>query len=108
MKKLIFVLLLLASTNYAFGYSSTPVTKINRIFTYGEFAVLALENSAGTAEGCSNNNFVTFDITTAGGRALYSATLTAFTTSAKVRFGIHGCFSWGGTIPKAYRLEMLK
>ena len=108
MKKLIFGLLLLASTNYALAYSSTPITKIDRIFTYGEFAVLSLENGSGTAEGCSSGDFVTFNITTEAGRILYSAALTAFTTNAKVRFGIHECFSWGGTIPKAYRLEMLK
>ena len=108
MKKLIFVLLVLTSTNYALAYSTTVITKIDRIFTYGEFAVLSLENSTGDDEGCSKNDFVTFDITTTGGRTLYSAALTAFTTSAKVRFGVHECFDWGGTIPKAYRLEMLK
>lgn len=108
MKKLIFGLLLLVSTNHAFAYSSTPITKIDRIFIYGEFVVMAVENGSGNAEGCSNGNFIAFDITTEAGRILYSAALTAFTTSGKTRFGIHGCYTWGGTIPIAYRVELLK
>jgi len=108
MKKAVLGLLLAASTNYVLaGAVSSPITKIYRVFTYGNFAVLSIGNGP-NGSGCSNKNFIAFDTTTSGGKALYSSALTAFTTGAQVRFGTNGCVSWGGTVPKAYRIELLK
>jgi len=109
MKKVLLALLFLATTNYATaGAVSSPITKINRIFTYGTSAVLSIENAVTSSSGCSQNKFVSINISTNAGKALYSSALTAFTTGTKVRFGSNGCVSWGGTIPKVYRLEMIK
>lgn len=108
MKKILLALLFLATTNYATAAAVTsPITKISKVYTYGTYTVLAIQNSV-AGSGCSKGNFVAFDITTNAGKALYSSALTAFTTGMQVRFGSNGCVSWGGTIPKVYRLEMIK
>ena len=108
MKKVLLALLFLATTNYATaGAVTSPITKISKIYTYGTYSVLAIQNAV-VGSGCTKGNFVAFNTTTTAGKALYSSSLTAFTTGTKVRFGSNGCVSWGGTIPKVYRLEMIK
>ena len=108
MKKLATIVVLLLSTQSLMAWSTSPITTIERIFTYEEFAVLAIANTTVATEGCADNNFVAFDTTTSGGKALYSSALTAFTTGGQVRFGHHTCVDWSGGVPKVYRIEMLK
>ena len=105
MKKVILGSLILGS--YALAWSTSPVTKISKLYTYPESVVLKIEN-AFVGSGCSNGSYVAFDSTTSGGKALFSAALTAYTTGMKVRFGANDCITWGGTIPKIYRIEMIK
>jgi hypothetical protein len=109
MKKLAFIALLIMATQQSLmAWSTSPVTKIDRLFTYQSYAVLAIANTTVDTENCANNNFVAFDITTDGGKALYAAALTAFTTGGKVRFGQHTCINWSGGVPRVYRIEMIK
>lgn len=107
MKKISLIALLLLATQSLMAWSTSPVTKINRIFTYDKFAVLAIANTTGSNEGC-DKKFVAFDTTTSGGKALYSAALTAFTVGGKIRFGINGCVNWSGGVAKVYRIELIK
>jgi len=86
----------------------TAKTKITKVMTYPGVAVIKIDK---TAPGCtfSNKNYVILDTTTTNGRSVYSAALTAFTTGAKVQVAHSGCRSWwDATIPKMYRLDMIK
>ena len=108
MKKLTIIAIMLFATQSLMAWSTSPVTKIDRLFVYPDFAALAIANTTVATEGCADNNFVAFDTTTVGGKALLSAALTAYTTGGKVRFGHHGCLDWSGGVPEVYRIEMIK
>lgn len=108
MKKSLIAFLMLATTSYTLASSSTVVTKITKVYTYGTVAVFALANQTGDSEGCSNSRYTVINLQANGGKALYSAALTAFTTNTNVRFGVNGCYAWSGTIPITYRLELQK
>jgi len=105
MKKSLTAFLMLATTSYTMA-ATTPITKITRIITYNNVAILAISNKAGT--GCQNNDFIAVGTGSAAGRTLYSAALTAYTTGAKVRFGAAACYKWGSTVPYANRVELIK
>jgi hypothetical protein len=108
MKKTLLLASLLAGFATFANAEVTPVTKITKVMTYPGVAVLKIGTDA---NGCtfSNKKYVILDTTTTNGRAVYSAALTAFTTGAKVQVAHSGCRSWwGATLPKAYRVDLLK
>jgi len=108
MKKLTIIAIMLFATQSLMAWSTSPVTKIDRIFVYPEFVVLAIENNTVADEGCASTNFVAFSTIDSSGKSLYSAALTAHTTGGKVRFGHNGCLNWSGGVPEVYRIEMIK
>ena len=86
----------------------SSVTKVTKVMTYPGVAIIGV---SADVRGCSfsNKKFVILDTTTTNGRSVYSAALTAFTTGAKVQVAHSGCRGWWGkTLPKMYRLDMLK
>ncbi len=108
MKKILSLGLLLAvMTSYA-AATVTSVGEIIKVMTYPGVAVLKITTNA---TGCTfdNKKYVILDTTTTNGRSVYSAALTAFTTGAKTQIAHDGCRSWwGATIPKAYRIDLVK
>lgn len=86
----------------------SSLTKVTKVMTYPGVAVIGVSTNI---SGCTfaNKKYVILDTTTTNGRSVYSAALTAFTTGAKVQVAHSGCRSWwGATVPKMYRLDMLK
>ena len=91
--------------------TSTPITKINRIFAYTGLIVVEIANSTTNSDSCTHGSAGTFlglPTGTTYGKEIYSAIMTAYTTDGKVRFGHSGCTEWGGSIPKIFRIEMRK
>lgn len=108
MKKIFAIALLLAGITSFASATVTAQTTITKVMTYPGVAVLKIGVDA---TGCtfSNKKYVILDTTTTDGRSVYSAALTAFTTGAKVQVAHTGCRSWwGATIPKAYRVDLIK
>jgi hypothetical protein len=106
-KVLLAAAMVLGITSFA-SAEVTGVTKVTKVMTYPGVAVIKI---GADANGCtfSNKKYLILDISTTNGRAVYSAALTAFTTGSKVQVAHSGCRSWwGATLPKAYRIDLVK
>ena len=109
MKKLLIALSVLASTQFA-SATGTSITKIKDMYTYDNFIVVKMANRHSNSDSCTYakaNEYLYLATNTEGGKKMYSAVLSAFVAGKKIRFGYHGCASWGSTtIPKAYGVSM--
>lgn len=110
MKKILIFVAIFASSQLLQA-GATPVTKIDKLYAYNGFIVVKIANPTSNSDSCTHASATTYlglRTGTTYGKELYSALLTAYTTNAKVRLGHIGCTPWGGTIPKIYRIEMIK
>ena len=114
MKKLLLAsLLALGLTQFASAKTVSKATKLVKLYTYGDAAVIKIKKPAGD-EGCSYKDageFLAIDLSKEGGKALYSALLSAFVSNAEVRLASDGCNDvWGSSksLPEVYRVELRK
>ena len=114
MKKILIAsLLALGLTQISAAKSVSPATKIIKLYTYGDAAVIKVSNPA-PSEGCTYGDageFLAIDVGATGGKALYSALLSAFVSNSKVRLASEGCNNvWGAakSLPAIYRVELRK
>jgi len=96
------------------GFSSsvfaavTAQAKVTKLMTYPGVTIIKISSKA---YSCSfpNKNYLYLDTTSTNGRAVYSAALTAFTTNTKVQIAYTGCKGWWGkSLPKMYRIDLVK
>lgn len=110
---LIASLLALGLTQIISAKSVSPATKIIKLYTYGNAAVIKIAKPA-PDEGCnysSAGEFLALDLGAEGGKALYSALLSAFVSGSEVRLASDGCSNvWGAakSLPEVYRVELRK
>ena len=114
MKKILLAsLLALGLTQMAAAKSVSPATKLVKLYTYGDAAVVKIAKKA-PKEGCTYSaagEFLAIDLSAPGGKALYSALLSAFVSGAEVRLASDGCNNvWGAakSMPEIYRVELRK
>ena len=105
---------LVALTAVGSATDVSNVTKITKIYTYGEGAVIRLKNPTTNNSSCSYNGsgeYLAIRFNTQQGKELYSAALSAFISSTNVKIGSSGCDDiWGKskTMNKVYRVELTK
>lgn len=110
---LIITLLTLGLTQMVTAKSVSPATKLIKLYTYGDSAVIKIVKPA-PDEGCTYSaagEFLAINIASEGGKALYSALLSAFISGSEVRLASDGCNNiWGATksLPEIYRVELRK
>ena len=114
MKKILIVILLtLGLTQMVSAKSVSNATKLIKLYTYGDAAVIKVAKPA-PDEGCSYSaagEFLAVDLSAEGGKALYSALLSAFVSGTEVRLASDGCNNvWGASksLPEVYRVELRK
>ena len=91
---------------------NTGYTKIKRIYTYDEGAVIITLNSSENEDGCTadeSNSYFVIRFDTDGGREKFSAALSAYISQQQINLGYSGCDDiWGAskTLPYVYRINM--
>jgi hypothetical protein len=111
MKKLVFLFIigLIGTLNAS---DITPVTKILKIYTYGDGAVIKVANPAENTEGCSydrSGEFLALRLDTEGKKAMYSSLLSALVASRDVVIAASDCDDiWGedNTMGSIYRVQI--
>jgi len=109
-KTLIIAGLFLGLSTSTFAGTETSTIKITKVKTYANAVVIKIDKNAQNS-GCtfSSKKYLHLDMSTEKGKAIYSTILTAFTTNAKAVIAYNGCRSWwGATLPKIYRVDMVK
>ncbi len=114
MKKLLILSLILAGTTSLMAKDVSSTTKIIKLYSYEDGAVIKLEEAASNNSSCSYSGagqFMSLRFDTEGSKILYSALLSAFVSDSKVRIASDGCDNiWGNnkTMNKLYRVELRK
>jgi len=111
MKIITIALTILLAAPLAFAELS-PITKIKRLYTYDNKALIEIEDQHANAIGCSSpksGRYVVLNFDTTSGKEMYSAALSAFMADSKISIGFAKCQKWGATtLPTAYRVELIK
>lgn len=107
MNKIITAFLILGSTQLIFA-GKTPITKIESITTYADYAVVKIADKTTNTDNCTHSRATEYLAISLDKKGMYSSVLSAFVSGSKIRFAHSGCVSWGGTIPKVYRVDLVK
>ena len=114
MKKLIIALLVLASTQIAMARDVSPLTKVVKIFTYKDAAVIRLSNPNTNKSNCTyskSGEYLAIRFNDTQGREMYSAILAAYMSDTTISLVSSGCDSiWGASesMNKVYRVDLEK
>lgn len=111
MKKILISLAMLASTQSSMA-AFTPVTTIESLYVYDTYAIIKTNSVISNTYNCTKNNadqFLYVPVEGDGGKAKYSAVLSAYVAGSSIRLGYAGCASWGdGTVSKVYGVSLYK
>ena len=87
-----------------------PDRTIVKIFTYNNFAVVKFSPPFANDLGCGGDNAnihaaIFFDANP-DKKVQVAMAMMAMSLKQKIGFGISGCLSWAGGVPKAYRVDV--
>jgi len=114
MKKIIISLTILAMTQVAMARDVSPLTKILKIHTYKDAAVIKIENPAPNTYNCTfshSGEFLAIRFNDTQGREMYSAILSAYMTDTRISLISAHCDNiWGASksMNKVYRVDLEK
>ena len=114
MKKIMVLLLVLGFTQTIIAKDVSPVTKIIKIYTYGDGAVIKIANPSSNKSHCkyeSAGEFLSVRFRDERSKILYTALLAAFVSGSKIRVASDGCDNiWGAdkSLNEIYRVELRK
>jgi len=114
MKKTLLALMILATTQLAMAKDTSPITKVVKIYTYKNAAVIRLATPSTNKSNCTYSKTgeylaIRFDDTK--GREMYSAVLAAYMADTTLRLVSSGCDTiWGAanSMNKVYRVDLEK
>ncbi len=114
MKKTMVLLLVLGFTQVIMAKDVSPVTKIIKIYTYDDGAVIKIDNPSSNKSHCKYSDageFLAVRFKDDSSKTLYTALLTAFVSGTKIRLASDGCTDiWGAdkSLNEIYRVELRK
>jgi len=112
MKKIIIALAALTMTQVATARDVSPLTKIVKIYTYKDAAVVKIENPSTNTYGCTYGNageYLAIRFNNTQGREMYSAILSAYMTDTRISLISAHCDNvWGSSksMNKVYRVDL--
>lgn len=95
------------------GMAKTQISnvKITKVQTYKDYAAIKFEPATPNNENCSSadnreNTVIILYTTSSHADNMHAAALSALHTGKTIGLGLDGCNSWGGGVPKAYRIDI--
>ena len=85
--------------------------KIVSIHTYKDYAAVRYEPARSNGENCSSaeyreNVFIVKYTDSSHADNMHATALSALHTGKTIGLGLDGCSTWGGGVPKAYRIDI--
>lgn len=114
MKKLVFAFIAFSISQFAIARDVSPLTKILKIYTYKDAAVVKIENPSTNTYNCTYGNsgeYLAIRFNDTQGREMYSAILSAYMTDTRISLISAHCDNiWGSSksINKVYRVDLEK
>ena len=112
MKKIIIALISLSMTQVAIARNTSPLTKILKIYTYKDAAVVKIESPSTNNDNCAYANagkYLAIRFNDVEGREMYSAVLSAYMTNSTIILTSKNCDNiWGSSrsMNKVYRVDL--
>jgi hypothetical protein len=113
MKRALYLLASMCLVTVAQASSTVPRDRIiTQILTYRDSLTVIYSPPYANSEGCANtgasSSYGVILIGNDPNKLLISTALAAFATGKTVGFGLNGCSTWYGGVPKIYRVDQVQ